>query len=128
MITNESRRQFLKGSGGLVLGAYLPATLAQSGPGYLTLIGWYDGQGVAACLRGRTLAVTAAGSRAVWICPQFALEQRRDPGLAEATLVHEALHSLGLGENPVLVPGADDAGLFALDDHVLVAQDHRLFA
>ena len=33
MITNESRRQFLKGTGSLVLGAYLPATLAQSGPG-----------------------------------------------------------------------------------------------
>jgi isoquinoline 1-oxidoreductase subunit beta len=33
MITNESRRHFLKNSGALVLGAYLPATLAQSGPG-----------------------------------------------------------------------------------------------
>lgn len=75
-------------------------TLGESGPGYLGLIGWYDGQGAAGCLRGRTLAVTAPGSRAVWVCPQFALEQRRDPGLAEVTLLHEALHSLGLGENP----------------------------
>ena len=33
MITNESRRDFLRASGALVLGAYLPATLAQSGPG-----------------------------------------------------------------------------------------------
>jgi isoquinoline 1-oxidoreductase subunit beta len=33
MITNESRRDFLKGASALVLGAYLPATLAQSGPG-----------------------------------------------------------------------------------------------
>jgi hypothetical protein len=74
--------------------------LGRSAPEYLALIGFYDGQGAAACLRGRTLAVTAPGSRAVWICPQFALEQRRDPGLAEATLVHEALHSLGLGEDP----------------------------
>jgi hypothetical protein len=51
-------------------------------------------------MRARTLAVTAPGSRAVWVCPQFALEQRRDPGLAEVTLLHEALHSLGLGEDP----------------------------
>jgi hypothetical protein len=55
---------------------------------------------VSRCARGRTLAVTAPGSRAVWVCPQFALEQRRDPGLAEVTLLHEALHSLGLGEDP----------------------------
>jgi isoquinoline 1-oxidoreductase beta subunit len=33
MIANESRREFLKGSGALVLGAYLPEMLAQSGPG-----------------------------------------------------------------------------------------------
>src|SRR5918992_2380310 len=33
MITNESRRLFLKASGSLVLGAYLPEMLAQSGPG-----------------------------------------------------------------------------------------------
>ena len=33
MITNESRRDFLKSTGALVLGAYLPETLAQSGPG-----------------------------------------------------------------------------------------------
>lgn len=75
-------------------------TLGQSGPGYLALIGFYDGLGVARCARGRTLAVTAPGSRTVWVCPQFALEQRRDPGLAEVTLIHEALHSLGLGEDP----------------------------
>jgi len=33
MITNESRRKFLKGGGALVLGLHLPQGLAQSGPG-----------------------------------------------------------------------------------------------
>jgi hypothetical protein len=84
---------------GRTLQANLDA-LGESGPGYLALIGFYDGLGVSRCARGRTLAVTAPGSRAVWVCPQFALEQRRDPGLAEVTLLHEALHSLGLGEDP----------------------------
>ena len=84
---------------GQTLQANLDA-LGQSGASYLTLIGFYDGQGHGHCLRGRTLAITAPGSRAVWVCPKFALEQRRDPGLAEATLIHEALHSLGLGEDP----------------------------
>lgn len=74
--------------------------LEQSGPGYLSQIGFYDGHGHAQCLRQQTLAITAAGNRTVWVCPQFALEQRRDPGLAETILIHEALHSLGLEENP----------------------------
>ena len=51
-----------------------------------------DGRGNARCLRGRTLAFTSPGSRAVWACPTFALEQRRDPGFAEATIIHETLH------------------------------------
>ncbi|HEU4350271.1 MAG TPA: xanthine dehydrogenase family protein molybdopterin-binding subunit [Burkholderiales bacterium] len=37
MITNESRRQFLKASGALVLGVHLPEALAQSGPGRTVL-------------------------------------------------------------------------------------------
>jgi hypothetical protein len=74
--------------------------LGYSGPGYLALIGFYDGGGADRCLRGKALAITTPGSRAVWVCPRFALAQRRDPMLAEATLLHETLHSLGLGENP----------------------------
>jgi isoquinoline 1-oxidoreductase subunit beta len=37
MITNESRRNFLKASGALVLGVHLPEALAQSGPGRTVL-------------------------------------------------------------------------------------------
>lgn len=88
-----------KDAAGRVLQANLDA-LARSGPEYLALVGFYDGQGHGTCLRSRTVAITAPGSRAVWICPQFAVEQRRDRGLAEALLVHEVLHTLGLAENP----------------------------
>jgi isoquinoline 1-oxidoreductase beta subunit len=37
MITNESRRNFLKASGALILGVHLPEALAQSGPGRTVL-------------------------------------------------------------------------------------------
>jgi predicted Zn-dependent protease with MMP-like domain len=74
--------------------------LGMTGERYLALVGFYDGSGVSRCQGSRTLAVTGAGSRAVWICPRFAGEARQDPRLAEVSLLHEMLHSLGLGENP----------------------------
>jgi hypothetical protein len=88
-----------KDAGGQPLSARLDS-LGQSAHGYLRHVGFYDGQGVSRCLRSRVIAVTAPGSRAVWICPQFALQQKRDPGLAEVLLLHETLHSLGLREDP----------------------------
>ena len=45
--------------------------------------------------------MTDPGSRVVYICgPQFALVDRDNPSQTEAFLIHEELHSLGLGENP----------------------------
>lgn len=88
-----------KDAGGRTLQANLDA-LELSGPSYLSQIGFYTGQGRVHCLNEGTFAITFPGSRAVWVCPQFAFKQRRDPGLAEAVLIHEALHSLGLRENP----------------------------
>lgn len=47
------------------------------------------------------VAVTQPGSRAVLICgSRFAREMKRNSRHAEALLIHEMLHSLGLGENP----------------------------
>jgi hypothetical protein len=86
-------------SAGATLQARLDA-LGGTASEYMSLIGFYDGQGQARCLRGRTVAVTTPGSRVVWICSQFAVQERDDPGWAEATLIHEALHTLGLEENP----------------------------
>ena len=47
------------------------------------------------------LAVTAQGSRAVFVCGErFVRQLSKNSRHAEAALIHEALHSLGLGENP----------------------------
>jgi hypothetical protein len=48
-----------------------------------------------------TLALTRPGSRAVLVCgSEFVRQMRRSSRHAQAILIHEALHSLGLGENP----------------------------
>jgi hypothetical protein len=50
---------------------------------------------------GDTLAVTTPGSRVVSVCGRsFERAWRENPPYAEASLIHEMLHSLGLGENP----------------------------
>ena len=47
------------------------------------------------------LAITAPGSHAVFVCGErFVRQASRNSRHAEAALIHEALHSLGLGENP----------------------------
>jgi hypothetical protein len=72
-----------------------------SGPEHLASLLFYDGAAQAPCALDRTLAFTVPGSTVVFVCPtQFVRESRRDPFLAEAALIHEGLHSLGLRENP----------------------------
>jgi hypothetical protein len=47
------------------------------------------------------LAVTTPGSRAVFVCGErFVRQTSKNSRHVEAVLIHEALHSLGLGENP----------------------------
>src|SRR5262245_27540469 len=47
------------------------------------------------------LAVTMPGSRAILVCGErFVRQMSKNSRHAEATIIHEALHSLGLGENP----------------------------
>jgi hypothetical protein len=70
--------------------------------GYLGLVGFYDGRSDHRCSNGLVLAFTAPGHRTVRVCPQFMQKQLRDPGLAEVVVLHEVLHTLGLGENPPL--------------------------
>ena len=43
---------------------------------------------------------TSPGSRSIWVCSQFVATQRNTPGYAAVLIIHETLHSLGLGENP----------------------------
>jgi hypothetical protein len=85
-------------------GRPLRARLEQTGrtpEDYLTLIVFYDGRRHPRCRRKGTLAVTHVGSRIVYVCPEELYTKAiRNPVWAEATLIHEALHTLGLGENP----------------------------
>jgi len=67
---------------------------------FLRLIVWRDGTYTSQCQRG-PLAFTTPGSRLVFVCSrQFADLTFGDWELARAVVIHEALHSLGLGENP----------------------------
>jgi hypothetical protein len=75
--------------------------LGMTGQGYLGLVIFYDGSRHARCTIEGNLAVAFIGMRIVYVCPeQFRRKAWRDPGLAESIVIHEMLHSLGLGENP----------------------------
>lgn len=69
-----------------------------------SFMGWVlfaDGRDERLCGDRNVLAMTQTGNRAVWICgKQFAQTDGTDPKLTEAVLIHEVLHTLGLGENP----------------------------
>ncbi len=65
------------------------------------LVFFYDGASQRRCASGEILGGTQPGSRVVYVCPrQFFEAYRRDTLLAETFVIHETLHSLGLGENP----------------------------
>ena len=85
-------------------GRTLDLNLAQTGQGLPAYLGWvifYDGRATPPCEDRRTLAWTNPGSRAVLVCwDQFALEQRMNFGYTANTIIHETLHTLGLGETP----------------------------
>jgi len=73
----------------------------RSGAEHLGTLLFYDGGGQPRCQGPRTLAFTWKGSQIVFVCTQqFVAAARRDPLLVDAALIHESLHSLGLGENP----------------------------
>lgn len=62
---------------------------------------FYDRGNRGRCGALSPLAATAPGSRVVFVCGQeFRHAAERSPVRAEAIILHEFLHSLGLGENP----------------------------
>lgn len=74
--------------------------------GYLRMVVFMDGALFAACKRHGVLAFTARGSRVVYLCGRdFERAWRKDVAEVQAVVIHELLHSLGLGENPPS-PGA----------------------
>ena len=56
-----------------------------------------DGRRVTACQDGRSVLITTPGSLLIRVCPGFAQISSR---LSASLIIHEALHALGLGENP----------------------------
>lgn len=85
-------------------GGTLQATLRerQATPeSYMQQIVFYDGSRNERCTEG-VLAFTAPGNFVVFVCSAELKAQARrgNHRLIEATLIHEMLHSLGLGEDP----------------------------
>jgi hypothetical protein len=77
------------------------AELRMSLSEYLGAIIVEDGNRHSRCDNEGVLAFTAVGSRVIHVCGRaFARAAQRDAEEVKAALVHELLHSLGLGENP----------------------------
>jgi hypothetical protein len=75
--------------------------LRVSGQDYLSLVHFADGSTRRTCHRGDVAAMTAPGSRVVYVCGSlFQQVAARSAARAEIVVLHEALHTLGLGENP----------------------------
>lgn len=71
-----------------------------SGPEYVSLVYFADGVDRGRCEHASVLATATPGSRLVSVCGRFARTYRSDPTWAEVVVIHEVLHTLGLGENP----------------------------
>jgi hypothetical protein len=67
---------------------------------YASLIPFLDGSRQPLCRKTKTALVSSPGVRRIYVCQSFADLQVRQPGLAESMVIHELLHTLGLGENP----------------------------
>jgi hypothetical protein len=68
---------------------------------YLRLIVFEDGTNRSGCRQSGILAFTGPGSRVIYLCGRdFMRAADRAPEDVRAAVIHEMLHSLGLGENP----------------------------
>jgi hypothetical protein len=67
---------------------------------FLHSLKYVNGEHLPVCQPG-VLAGTRTGSRIVYLCgSRFTSAERRNPRLGAALILHEALHALGLSENP----------------------------
>jgi hypothetical protein len=74
--------------------------LGQTPAEYLGTVHFLNGEVQPLCHRSTVQMVTTGKSLYVYVCPQFLQFQDRRPELAPVLVIHEALHTLGLGENP----------------------------
>jgi hypothetical protein len=66
---------------------------------YARLVLFYDGSDENPCRRPRVYAFTAPGTRVVRACPTLGALAASRPDEAEAVVIHELLHTLGLGDD-----------------------------
>lgn len=72
----------------------------RSAADYLRMVPFLDGSSHPLCRGGRAELFAEMGTPRVFVCRSFADKQVRDPWTAENMVIHEMLHTLGLGENP----------------------------
>ncbi len=67
---------------------------------YLRTTPFRDGSFHPLCRGGGSALISVPGMRPIFVCPRFRREAEKDPWAAENWVIHEMLHTLGLGENP----------------------------
>ena len=71
-----------------------------TGQEHLGRLGFYDGSNTRQCRVPGVAFMTSPGYALVFVCPREFRRLSRTPHEARATIIHEVLHTLGLGENP----------------------------
>jgi hypothetical protein len=67
----------------------------------LEALRFFDASGLSTCRSSRIYAFTRPALGAVYLCTsRFTAARLQDPALAEAVVIHELLHTIGLGEYP----------------------------
>jgi hypothetical protein len=75
--------------------------LQESGESYLERLTFFNGRSDGLCRRHETLAYTHPGNPVVYFCGRKLADRvHTNRGFAAVIVLHEALHSLGLEENP----------------------------
>lgn len=72
----------------------------ETGSGYLRWLIFVNAAEEGFCVREARMAATNPGDRIIRLCSPFRSLALSDPSHAANLLIHEELHSLGLGENP----------------------------
>src|SRR5260370_25956384 len=67
---------------------------------YLTMIPFLDGSSQGLCRWRGADMVSSPGIPRVYVCGRFALTQARERGRAGVLLLHQSVHTPGLGEGP----------------------------
>jgi hypothetical protein len=84
-------------------GQTLQANLENFGVGavdYLAMLPLLDGSERPLCEGNRSQLLTTAGVKRIFVCRPFLKTVQESRVMAEVYVIHEMLHTLGLGENP----------------------------